>query len=153
VTAPRIYRSLSEVPDDFGPSALTVGNFDGVHAGHRRIMRRVAALAAARGLKPGVLTFDPHPTRVVAPSRAPRLMTTPEQRALLMAEEGIAQVVILPFTLPVAQLAPEDFARRIGVGKLGARGVLVGDNYRFCYKQAGNTVVLAELGRRYGFTT
>ena len=79
----RIYRSLEETPADFGPSALTIGNFDGVHAGHRRILRRVAAIAAERGLKPSVMTFDPHPTRVVAPARAPRLMTSPEERVQL----------------------------------------------------------------------
>ena len=87
----RIFRSLEDVPPDFGPSAVTVGNFDGVHAGHRRLLRRVCALAAERGWKPAVLTFDPHPTRVVAPSRAPRLMTTPGQRAALMAEEEIGR--------------------------------------------------------------
>ncbi|HWQ54357.1 MAG TPA: bifunctional riboflavin kinase/FAD synthetase [Bryobacteraceae bacterium] len=149
----RVFRSLDEVPADFGPSALTVGNFDGLHTGHRRIMQRVRAVAAERGLKTGVLTFDPHPTRVVAPSRAPRLITTPEQRAALMAEEGIEQVLILPFTWQTAQLSPENFVRRILVEKLGAKAVLVGDNFRFGHKQAGNTVVLAELGRRFGFTT
>lgn len=149
----RIFRSLDEVSTDFGPSALTVGNFDGLHAGHRRIMQRVRAVAAERGLKPGVLTFDPHPTRVVAPSRAPRLITTPDQRAALMAEEGIEHVLILPFTWQTAQLSPENFVRRILVERLGAKAVLVGDNFRFGHKQAGNTVVLAELGRRFGFTT
>ena len=73
----------------FGPTALTIGNFDGVHAGHRRILRRLCAVARERNLEPAVLTFDPHPTRVVAPARAPRLMTTPEQRCALMAEEGV----------------------------------------------------------------
>jgi riboflavin kinase/FMN adenylyltransferase len=149
----RVFRSLAEVPADFGPSALTVGNFDGVHAGHRRIMQRVSEVARERGLKPSVLTFEPHPTRVVAPSRAPRLMTTPEQRCALMEEAGIRQVLILPFTLQLAQLSPEEFVRNILVDALGVRAVLVGDNFRFGHKQAGNTVVLAELGRKYGFTT
>src|SRR5579884_3961354 len=94
----KIYRSLAEVPADFGPSVLTIGNFDGVHFGHRRILQRVTALGREHGWKPSVLTFDPHPTRIVAPRRAPRLMTSPERRAELMAEEGIEQVLILPFT-------------------------------------------------------
>src|SRR3990172_9557182 len=102
----RLYRALEEIPDDFGPSALTIGNFDGVHAGHRRILRRVAAVAVERGLKPSALTFHPHPTRIVAPARAPRLMTTPEQRAELMREEGIRQVVILPFDVEFSHLSP-----------------------------------------------
>src|SRR5438105_11602667 len=94
----RIFRSLEEARTEFPPSALTVGNFDGVHAGHRRILRRLREVAEARGLKPSVLTFDPHPTKVVAPHRAPRLLTTPEQRCRLIGEEGIAQAMILPFT-------------------------------------------------------
>ena len=81
----RVYRSLAELPPDFGPSAVTIGNFDGVHRGHCEILRRVKALADARGWKPSVLTFDPHPTKVVAPERTPKLMTTPERRAELMA--------------------------------------------------------------------
>ena len=68
----KIYRSLAEVPSDFGPSALTIGNFDGVHYGHRKILRRLVALAEEHGWKPSVLTFDPHPTCVVRPDRAPR---------------------------------------------------------------------------------
>lgn len=149
----RIWRSLEELPPDFGPCSLSVGNFDGVHVGHRRIMRRVREVAAERNLEPAVLTFDPHPSRVVAPARSPRLMTTPEQRAALLAEEGIGHVLILPFTVQVAQWPPEEFVRRVLVEKLHARAVLVGDNFRFGHKQAGNTVMLAELGRRYGFTT
>lgn len=149
----RVWRRLEELPPDFGPSSVTIGNFDGVHVGHRRIMRRVREVASARGLEPTVLTFDPHPSRVVAPKRSPRLMTTPEQRAALVAEEGIRHVLILPFTGQVAHWPPEEFVRRVLVEKLHARAVLVGDNFRFGHKQAGNTVMLAELGRRYGFTT
>lgn len=149
----RIYTSLEEIPADFGPSALTVGNFDGVHAGHRRIMQRVLEVARERGLKPGVLTFDPHPTRVVAPARSPALMTTPVERCMLMGEIGIEQALILPFHGGIAQLTPEEFVRGILVEKLGAAAVLVGDNFRFGHKQAGNAVVLAELGRKYGFAT
>src|SRR6476469_3153818 len=108
----RIFRSLEEARPVFGPSALTIGNFDGVHAGHRRIFRRVCEIAAARGWKPSVLTFDPHPTRVVAPARTPPLLTSPDRRAALMGEEGIEQVLILPFTHEVAMLTPEEFVER-----------------------------------------
>ncbi len=149
----RIYRSLAETPPDFGPSALTIGNFDGVHIGHRRILRRLKALADEHGWKPSVLTFDPHPTRVVAPERSPRLMTSPEQRAQLMAEEGIEQVLILPFTAEVAHLSPEEFVRQLLVERLGARAVLVGANFRFGYRQSGNIQVLENLGQRMGFET
>ena len=151
--APSVFRGLDETPEDFGPCALTIGNFDGVHAGHRRILRRVRAVARAHGWKAAVLTFDPHPTRVVAPSRAPALMTTPEERCALMGEEGIQEVLVLPFDREVAALSPEEFVRGILAGRLQARAVLVGDNFRFGHRQAGNTQVLAELGRQYGFTT
>jgi riboflavin kinase/FMN adenylyltransferase len=149
----KIYHSLAEVPPDFGPCALTIGNFDGVHFGHRRILRRLKSLADARGWKPSVLTFDPHPTRVVAPERTPRLLTSPEGRAELMREEGIEQVLILPFTRELAALTPEEFARQVLLARLDARAALVGDNFRFGHLHSGNVRVLAELGRRLGFET
>jgi riboflavin kinase/FMN adenylyltransferase len=149
----KVYHSLAETPADFGPSALTIGNFDGVHFGHRLILRRVVALARERGWKPSVLTFDPHPTRVVAPARCPRLLTSPVRRAQLMCEEGIEQVLILPFTDDVAQLSPEEFVRQLVLERLGARAVLVGENFRFGNRQAGNIQVLTALGQRLGFET
>ena len=149
----RIYRSLAEVPADFGPCALTIGNFDGVHFGHRRILRQLTALAAARRWNSAVLTFDPHPTRIVAPDRTPTLLTSPAHRAELMREEGIQEVLILPFTAELARLSPEDFVQQLLVDRLGARAVLVGDNFRFGYRQSGNVRLLAELGARLGFET
>jgi riboflavin kinase/FMN adenylyltransferase len=147
----RIFRSLEEARGAFGPCSLTIGNFDGVHAGHARILRRVSEVARENGWKPSVLTFDPHPTRIVAPSRSPRLMTTPEQRCRLMEQEGIQQVLILPFTPQVAQLTPEQFARDVLVEALDAKAVLVGENFRFGHKHAGDTGLLRELGARLGF--
>jgi riboflavin kinase / FMN adenylyltransferase len=149
----RVYRSQHIAPQDFGPSALTIGNFDGVHIGHRRILRQLRALADARGWKASVLTFDPHPTRIVAPARTPKLLTTPERRVELMQAEGVEQVFILTFTPEVAQLSPEQFVKGLLVDQLGARAVLVGANFRFGHRQAGNVEVLGELGRRYGFET
>jgi riboflavin kinase / FMN adenylyltransferase len=149
----KVYRSLESVPPDFGPSALTIGNFDGVHFGHRQILRRVVQVARERGWRASVLTFDPHPTRIVAPERTPPLLTSPERRADLMAEEGIEQVLILPFTRDVAELSPEEFARNLVAERLGARAVLVGENFRFGRRQAGNVCTLEELGRKLGFLT
>ena len=149
----RLFRSLDELPADFGPCALTIGNFDGVHFGHRRILQRVAALAKARGWKSAALTFDPHPTRVVAPDRTPVLLTSPAHRAELMAEEGIDEVLIMPFTLELAHLSPEDFVRHLLVERLNARAVLVGHNFCFGYRQSGNVRLLEQLGGRYGFDT
>jgi riboflavin kinase/FMN adenylyltransferase len=147
----RIFRSLEEARTQFGPSALTIGNFDGVHAGHRRILRRVAEVAGRNGWKPSVLTFDPHPTRLVAPSRSPKLMTTPDQRCRLLEQEGIEQVLILPFTRELSLLGPETFVRDILLAGLGAKAVLIGGNFRFGHQGAGDTGLLQELGARLGF--
>jgi riboflavin kinase/FMN adenylyltransferase len=147
----RIFRSLEEARPSFGPSSLTIGNFDGVHAGHARILRRVCEVARENGWKPSVLTFDPHPTRIVAPSRSPRLMTTTEQRCRLMEQEGIRQVLILPFTREVAQLTPEQFVRDVLVEALDAKAVMVGENFRFGHKHAGDTRLLRDLGAQLGF--
>jgi riboflavin kinase / FMN adenylyltransferase len=149
----RVFRSLDEVPPDFGPSALTIGNFDGVHAAHRSILRRVKQVAMERGLKASALTFSPHPSKVVAPARAPRLMSSPEQRAELMREEGIEQLLIMPFDQSVAHLTPEQFVERVLVRKLDVRAVVLGHDFCFGYKQSGNVRVLEQLGRKYGFTT
>jgi riboflavin kinase/FMN adenylyltransferase len=148
-----IYRSLAETPRDFGPCAITIGNFDGVHAGHRKILRRVAALAREEGWKSAVLTFDPHPAKLLAPANAPRLISTLDQRARMMLDQGIDQILILPFTLDVAALTPEEFVREILVDKLGARAVLVGSNFHFGKRAAGDAGTLEQLGERYSFET
>jgi riboflavin kinase/FMN adenylyltransferase len=148
-----IFRSLAEVAPDFGPCAITIGNFDGVHQGHRQIMQRVRAIAREHGWKSAVLTFNPHPSKLVAPGRAPRLLTTPEQRARLILEQGIDEVLILPFTPEVAKLTPEEFVREILASQLKARAVLVGDNFRFGNRAAGDSGTMEELGHKYGFTT
>jgi riboflavin kinase/FMN adenylyltransferase len=151
---PRVYRHLDEVPAEFGPCALSIGNFDGVHAGHRALLRQVVRLARQHpGWKASVLTFHPHPATVVAPARAPLLMTTPDQRVALMAETGIEQVIILPFDQTLSRLSPEEFVQSILVERLQARAVVVGHNFRFGYRAAGDTRTLEELGVRFGLQT
>ena len=147
----RVFHSLEEVPADFGPCALTIGNFDGVHAAHRSIMRRVASLAREQGWHAAALTFDPHPAMVVAQEKAPPLLTGMEQRCELMRRAGLDEVLVLPFTKELAALAPEQFIRDIAVERLGARAVLVGHNFRFGRGAAGDTATLLELGQRCGF--
>ncbi len=148
----RVYRSLDEIPANFGPSALTIGNFDGLHMGHRRIMRRVVETARRNGWKASVLTFDPHPTCVVAPDRTPPLLTKPLERADFMLQEGIEQVLILTFDPQLAALTPEEFVRDIVARRLDAKAVFVGENFHFGHAQAGDVRLLEELGRKYGFT-
>jgi riboflavin kinase/FMN adenylyltransferase len=141
------------LPPDFGPCSLTIGNFDGVHAGHQHIMRGVTQMARDHGWKHAVLTFEPHPAKLVAPSRAPKLLTTLDQRCELMEAQGIEHILILPFTPDVAKLTPEEFVQQILVDKLRTRAVLVGDNFRFGNRAAGDASVLKELGAKYGFVT
>ena len=148
-----IYRSLAAVPDDFGPCAISIGNFDGVHLGHREILRRVVEIARAEGWKAAALTFDPHPTKLVAPQRAPRLLTTLDQRARLMLQQGIDQTLILPFTPDIARLTPEEFVREVLVNKLKTRAALVGANFHFGHQAAGNAQTLEQLGERFSFET
>jgi len=147
----RAFRTTREVPADFGPSVLAIGNFDGVHAGHREILRRVAQIARERGFVPAVLTFDPHPARVLAPDRAPKLITTVGQRLRRMESEGVEAAMLLPFSLDLARLSPEEFVRGVLVDTLHSRVVIVGDDFRFGHKQAGDLAILRALGERLGF--
>lgn len=147
----RVFREPSEAQGKFGPSVVTIGNFDGVHLGHQAIFREVIRVSNEYGWRPSVLTFDPHPSKLVSPDRAPKLLSNIEQRCRWMQEAGIKQVMILPFTAEVAALDPEQFVSRILVGILGAKAVLVGDNFRFGNKQGGNTETLTELGEVNGF--
>jgi riboflavin kinase/FMN adenylyltransferase len=132
-------------------TALTIGNFDGVHVGHKRLIQRVLHSARERDLTPALLTFDPHPARVLAPDRAPRLLTTLEQRMKLIHAEGIEHIEVLPFTTETAKLTAKEFIEEIVVGKLSARAVVVGHNFRFGNKAAGDVPMLRELGHTYGF--
>jgi riboflavin kinase/FMN adenylyltransferase len=149
----RVYRSIQEIESASPPSAVTIGNFDGVHVAHRRIFRRVVEIARERNLIPTALTFDPHPTKVVAPERAPRLLNNTEERIALMADCGIEQVVVIPFDRTFSQISAHDFVKNILVDNLRARVVLVGFNFHFGNRQSGNIDVLRALGDEYGFTT
>jgi riboflavin kinase / FMN adenylyltransferase len=147
----KAFRALSEIPPDFGPSVVTIGNFDGVHAGHREILRRVATIASERDLVPVVLTFDPHPAQVLAPHRAPKLITTIGQRLRRMESQGAEAALLLPFSMDIARLSPEEFAGDVLANILRARVVIVGEDFRFGHKQAGDIATLRALGEKLGF--
>ena len=148
----RVARSLAEAVE-FGPTAVALGNFDGVHIGHVELISTTLRTAREHALAPSVLTFDPHPATIVAPHRTPRLLTTPRERCSLLAREGIENVLILPFTALVSRWTPEEFVERVLAKSFHAKAVIVGDNFRFGHHQAGDTRVLAELGRQFGFET
>ncbi|MBI2686978.1 MAG: bifunctional riboflavin kinase/FAD synthetase [Acidobacteria bacterium] len=149
----QIYRSFADAQGQFGPCALTIGNFDGTHLAHQALFREVALLAKARNWLPAALTFDPHPAYVVAPANAPKRITSFEQRAEVMAACGIEKVLILPFNLDLSRVSPRSFVRDILVDALHTKAIVVGDNFRFGHKHAGDMHLLAELGIELGFST
>ena len=132
-------------------SILAIGNFDGIHLGHQAILRGVVACARAMGDVATVLTFEPPPLKILRPEQAPLRLSTNAQRLTWFAAGGLEAVVVLPFTKELAQLAPEEFVEEILVRGLHLRAVLVGENFRFGHKQAGDVRLLRELGMRLGF--
>jgi riboflavin kinase / FMN adenylyltransferase len=147
----QIFRSREEARGRFAPSALAIGNFDGVHIGHRALLAQASAFARAHRLSSSVLTFDPHPTAVVAPDRTPLMICTLEQRLQLLEAAGAEQILVLPFTEEIARLSPEQFISGVLIDVLNTRAVLVGQNFRFGHKQAGTPETLRNLGKQYGF--
>ena len=139
------------MPGDWGPSAVTIGVFDGVHRGHQRIVARAREVATAHQLPLVVVTFDPHPDEVVRPGSHPPLLCTLRRRVQLMSELGADAVCVLPFTLEFSQLSPDEFVRTVLAERLHARHVVVGDNFRFGHRAAGDVALLAELGEKYDF--
>jgi len=146
-----VFRSLEDARGRFGPCALAIGNFDGVHIGHQALIRRAVEFAKRTDAAPAVLTFDPHPAAVVAPDRMPQMICSLPQRLRLLADSGAERILVLPFTPEVARLSPEEFVSQILVDALGTKGVFVGDNFRFGHKQTGTPEVLRALAREHGF--
>ena len=144
-----VARSLDEVVE--GPSVVTIGVFDGVHRGHQQIVARAVERARERDVRAVAVTFDPHPTSVVRPELAPPLLQTVEDRVAVLADQGVDEVLVLPFTTALSQLSPEDFVARVLAGPLGAVHVVVGENFRFGHRAAGDGQVLADLGPEHGF--
>ncbi len=144
----RLYRDLAGL----GPAcATTIGNFDGVHLGHRLLVDRVVAQARELGVVSTVLTFDPHPAQVLAPERAPKLLTSLAERVALLEEAGIEQVFALPFDRAFSEMSPEEFAQRVLVDGMRTRAVVVGENFRFGQGQSGDFSMLSQLGMAMGF--
>lgn len=131
--------------------AVAIGNFDGVHLGHRALLAQTIRFARDRGLQSAVLTFDPHPTVVVAPTRVPLLLTSLEERLRLLSQAGVDHVEVLHFTEDIARLSPNGFVSQILVDRLNAKAVFVGDSFRFGARKEGSPAVLESLGRQFGF--
>jgi len=150
-----VVRSVREWVERFGPTrkpaAVTIGNFDGVHLGHRRILAGVLERARAMDLMAAVLTFYPHPARVLRPAEAPALLETLEQRLAGFDALGIDAALVMQFDAALANMSAEDFARVYLVETLRARAIFVGGNFRFGRRQMGDVKLLEEFGRRWNF--
>ena len=134
-----------------GPSVVTIGSFDGVHRGHQTLVRRAVGAASERGVRSVAVTFEPHPSAVVRPGSEPPYLQTLEDRITSLYVAGIDRVLVLDFTPALAGLEPHEFLERVLVGRLAPLKVVVGTNFRFGHKAAGDVVVLAEGGEQHGY--
>ena len=147
----RIFRALDEIPAGFGPTVLAIGNFDGVHLGHREILTSVVAEARSRNAKSAAVTFDPHPEQVLRPARAPQLITPLDERLRLLASTGLDAVLVLHFDRDLAGLTPREFVEKILVAALNTKAIHEGRNFRFGRGAAAGVDELAAFGREFGF--
>ncbi|WP_116948306.1 bifunctional riboflavin kinase/FAD synthetase [Jiangella endophytica] len=150
------WTDLDQVPPGFGPSVVTIGNFDGVHLGHRQVLTRMVADARAAGRAPGTqavaVTFAPHPLQLHRPDEAPPLITGVRDKLELLASTGLDAVLVQPYTWEFARQSPEEFVRRFLVDGLHAVTVVVGRDVRFGWQNAGDLSTMLALGERYGFS-
>lgn len=145
------WRGLEAVPTGWGRSVVTVGVFDGVHRGHQKLIGRAVQRGRERDLPAVVVTFDPHPAELVRPGSHPARLTSLGRRADLVAELGVEAFCVLPFTVELSRTPPAEFAHAVLVERLHAADVVVGRNFTFGHRAAGNVPMLAELGQRFGF--
>lgn len=147
----KVFTAVEGIPDGFGPSAVTIGKFDGVHTGHRAVIARLRAVAAERGLTSAVITFDRNPLEVIAPEKCPASLVSNPQKLDLLAGTGIDATLMVAFDRALAALTPEEFVHRILVDRLHAAVVLVGSDFRFGARGAGDVALLRTLGEKHGF--
>ncbi len=146
-----VYHHPPSGSESFSRTVVTVGNFDGVHLGHRAILGLVCQRAQELDCQPVALTFDPHPMKVLNPEGNLRLLTTPAQKIELLKSAGLS-VVVVPFTREFAAIPAREFVRKYFLERLKAREVVVGHDYCFGYKREGNIELLKEMGQALGFT-
>jgi riboflavin kinase/FMN adenylyltransferase len=147
------WRGLDSTPSGWGRCVVTIGVFDGVHRGHQQIIGRAVERARDTGQPAVVLTFDPHPSEVVRPGSHPPVLTPLRRKAELLEQLGVDVLCLLPFTTEFSRLDPAEFVHLVLVEKLHAAAVVVGENFRFGHKAAGDLGTLRTLGRTFGFST
>ncbi|MGC1373318.1 MAG: bifunctional riboflavin kinase/FAD synthetase [Candidatus Sulfotelmatobacter sp.] len=146
-----VFHKLEDVPTAFGPSLVSVGNFDGVHRAHAHVLGEIVRRSRESGAKAVAVTFEPHPSRILRPDAGLKLLTPMAEKLRLLEGTGIDAVLILPFGRDLSLMTPRQFAEGILKKKLHAREVHEGYNFRFGHKASGNVETLAELGRELGF--
>jgi riboflavin kinase/FMN adenylyltransferase len=151
VVAVHRWYALQDIPSDLGPTVVTLGNFDGVHQGHREVLGRVVREARDRGATPVAVTFEPHPVAVLYPERAPAQIMSLQQRLDVLDSVGLGAALVLHFTHEFAQQTPEEFVEATFVEALGAVAVVVGKDTRFGVRNSGDVGTLTELGEKHGF--
>ena len=147
------WTDLSQVPQGYGPSVVTLGNFDGVHKGHRAVLSTVVRKARDHGPDGAhsvAVTFDPHPVAVLHPERAPQIIVSPDERLALLSATGLDAVLVMEFTREFAQWTPERFVVEVFVKALGASLVVVGEDTRFGVRNSGDVRTLRRLGAEHG---
>jgi riboflavin kinase/FMN adenylyltransferase len=147
-----VYRSVAEIPAGFGPSVASIGNFDGVHLGHRQILASVIEDARGLAARAVAVTFDPHPEQLLRPESAPRLLTPMPERLEMLADTGIDAVLVLPFNAALAGLSAQSFVHRILVEGLRICRLHEGGNFRFGHRAHAGVTELARFGWEQGFT-
>ncbi len=147
----KVFRHLEEVPADFGPAVISVGNFDGVHRGHQAVLAQVVRRANEQGARSLAVTFEPHPTRILRPDVAPRLITPLPRKLELLAATGLEATLVLPFSRDLSLTPPRKFAEEILGKRLRALEVHEGANFHFGHKAQGDVRRLAEYGREAGY--
>ena len=147
----QIFRKLEEVPQNYGPTVLSVGNFDGVHRGHQHVLRKMSERARELGAKSMVLTFNPHPIRILRPNEAPPLLTPLPQKLKLLESTGLDAVLVLPFSRDLSMMPPFEFAEEILSTALHAVEIHEGFNFHFGHKKEGDVERLKEYGHKLGF--
>ncbi len=147
----KVFQSLGEVPADFGPTLVSIGNFDGVHLAHARVLENLVTRARAQEHKSVVVTFEPHPSRFLKPDSALKLLTPTQEKLRLISNFGVNVVLVLPFTQELSLMSPRNFVEEILQKRLGAREVHEGYNFRFGHKAAGDVALLSKLGRAMNF--
>jgi len=146
----KIWRDLTQLPA-FNSTVLTIGTFDGVHLGHQKILQRLDELAQTRNAQSVLITFHPHPRSIVAHSPPVPLLTTPEEKALLLSKFGLRHLVITPFTRGFSELSPEAYITSFLVQKFSPSAVVIGYNHRFGRDRKGDIQLLRRFGKGFGF--